>query len=54
MYKDIVNVYNRYIEKNEIEEQRKREKIIKSNNKSFDEDKFRKNLKKVKEDLRNV
>ena len=46
-YKDI-------IEKREIEEQKKREEIIKSNNKSFDEDQFKENLKKVKENLRNV
>jgi len=46
-YKDI-------IDKKEIEEQKKREEIIKSNNKSFDEDQFKENLKKVKENLRNV
>ena len=54
MYNDIVNSYNSYIEKGEIEEQKKREEIIKSNNKSFDEDQFKENLKKVKENLRNV
>ena len=54
MYNDIVNSYNRYIEGKEIEEQNKREKIIQSNNKSSDENKFRENLKKVKENLRNV
>ena len=54
MYNDIVNNYTNYIEKREIEEQNKREKIIQSNNKSSDENKFRENLKKVKENLRNV
>jgi len=54
MYNDIVNSYNSYIEKREIKEQKKREEIIKSNNKSFDEDQFKENLKKIKENLRNV
>jgi hypothetical protein len=54
VYNDIVNSYNSYIEKREIEEQNKREKIIQSNNKSSDENKFRENLKQVKENLRNV
>ena len=52
--KNVVNIYNRYISKKEIAEQKKREEIIKSNNKSFDEDQFKENLKKVKENLRNV
>jgi hypothetical protein len=54
MYNDIVNSYNKHIEGKEIEEQKKREEIIKSNNKSFNEDQFKENLKKVKENLRNV
>ena len=54
---DIINIYNIIIQKRERTEQIKREKIIKfsnNSNKSFDENKFRKNLKNVKENLKNV
>jgi hypothetical protein len=54
MYNDIVNNYTNYISKKEIAEQKKRKEIIKSNNKSLNEDQFKENLKKVKENLRNV
>ena len=51
---DLSNIYKNIMDMKEIEEQNKREEIIKSNNKSFDEDQFKENLKKVKENLRNV
>lgn len=51
---DLSNIYKNIMDMKEIEEQKKREEIIKSNNKSFDEDQFKENLKKVKENLRNV
>ena len=62
MYNDIVNNYTNYIEKREIEEQNKRDKIIRDLNnkndkdkkeyeKKLSEDKFRENLKKIKDQL---
>ena len=48
---DLSNIYKNIMDMKEIEEQKKREEIIKSNNKSFDEDQFKENLKKVKENL---
>lgn len=59
MCEENINIYNNYIEKREIEEQKKRDNIVnnlnKMNNddkekyiKTLDNSKFRENLKKLK------